>query len=58
MTTPSGTVRPRRGASRSTTPVSVPAIMSMLTRSTWSENTRSRERSGMYSPNGAGCCLA
>ena len=42
----------------STTGGSTPAIMSVVTRSTWSEKTRRTDRSGMYSPNGAGCCFA
>ena len=58
ITVANGTDRPSLGASRGTTAGCVPASMSTSTRSTWVEKSRSRPRSGTYSPNGAGRCLA
>ena len=41
----------------SSSPVRRPATKSRDTRSTLLLNIRKNERYGMYSPNGAGCCL-
>ena len=57
MTSPMPTVRPSRSESSGTYPGSVPGSMSRVTRSTAEENWRTKERMGMYSANGAGCCL-